>query len=116
MIQSQISLAPFKTRSILALVSLVLAIGLPLHASEHIPDITIESEADGTKLQVDGQDFMVIGMNWDYFPRGTTYTYSLWLQPDDIIKAALDAEMSLLRSMGVNAVRLSISRFEKTAR
>lgn len=59
----------------------------------------------GMKLQVNGQDFMVNGMNWDYFPVGTNFSYSLWKQPDDIIMAALDAEMALLKNMGVNAVR-----------
>jgi hypothetical protein len=60
----------------------------------------------GHKLVVDGKDFMVNGMNWDYFPIGTNYSYSLWSQSDDIIKAALDSEMSLLRNMGVNSVRM----------
>ncbi|MBC6993375.1 glycoside hydrolase family 2 TIM barrel-domain containing protein [Neolewinella lacunae] len=60
---------------------------------------------EGTKLTVNGADFMVNGMNWDYFPIGTNYSYSLWTQPDDIIRAALDEEMSLLRNMGVNAIR-----------
>lgn len=67
--------------------------------------VDIVSDASGIRLQVDGKDFMVNGMNWDYFPIGTNYAYSLWTQPDDVIKAALDAEMSLLKSMGVNAVR-----------
>ena len=106
MTQSRILFPTFNIGCIIALVAMVIATAVPLHASGHLPDITIESDADGTALRVDGRDFMIIGMNWDYFPRGTTYTYSLWLQPDDIIKSALDAEMSLLRSMGVNAVRL----------
>lgn len=67
--------------------------------------VGVVSDASGTRLQVDGKDFMVNGMNWDYFPIGTNYAYSLWTQPDDVIKAALDAEMSLLKSMGVNAIR-----------
>lgn len=67
--------------------------------------VSIEKSEDGMKLVVNGTDFMINGMNWDYFPIGTTVTYSLWKQPDDIIKAALDAEMSMLRNMGVNAVR-----------
>jgi beta-galactosidase/beta-glucuronidase len=58
------------------------------------------------KLVVNGDDFMINGMNWDYFPIGTNYSYSLWNQSDDIIKAALDAEMLMLKSMGVNAVRV----------
>jgi hypothetical protein len=57
------------------------------------------------KLKVNGRDFMVNGMNWDYFPIGTNFSYSLWNQPDDIIQAALDAEMSFLRNMGVNTIR-----------
>ncbi|MDD3010101.1 MAG: glycoside hydrolase family 2 TIM barrel-domain containing protein [Bacteroidales bacterium] len=59
----------------------------------------------GIKLVVDGKDFIVNGMNWDYFPIGTNYSYSLWQQPDDVIRAALDQEMTLLKSMGVNAIR-----------
>jgi hypothetical protein len=57
------------------------------------------------KLVVDGKDFIVNGMNWDYYPIGTNYAYSLWSQPDDIIKAALDSEMGLLKNMGVNTLR-----------
>lgn len=67
--------------------------------------VSIDANNEGMKLIVDGKPFMVNGVNWDYFPIGTNYSYSLWSQPDDIIKAALDAEMSLLKSMGVNAIR-----------
>ena len=45
-------------------------------------------------------------MNWDYFPIGTNYSYSLWKQSDATIKAALDAEMGLLKNMGVNTIRM----------
>lgn len=48
---------------------------------------------------------MINGMNWDYFPIGTNFNYSLWTQPDATIKAALDYEMSLLKNMGVNTIR-----------
>ncbi|MEQ9205420.1 MAG: glycoside hydrolase family 2 TIM barrel-domain containing protein [Cyclobacteriaceae bacterium] len=67
--------------------------------------VTVQRDADGMTLMVNGKPLMINGMNWDYFPIGTNYSYSLWNQPDDIIKAALDAEMSLLRNMGVNAIR-----------
>lgn len=60
----------------------------------------------GMKLLVDGEDFMINGMNWDYFPIGTNFSYSLWSQPDHIIQEALDQEMSLLKNMGVNSIRL----------
>ncbi len=60
----------------------------------------------GSKLTVDGRDFMVLGMNWDYFPIGTNYNYNFWGQPDEVIEAALRNEMTLMRRMGVNTVRL----------
>jgi hypothetical protein len=67
--------------------------------------VSVLKNDDGMKLVVNGEDFMINGMNWGYVPIGTNYNYSLWKQSDDIIKAALDAEMSLLKNMGVNAIR-----------
>ena len=68
-------------------------------------NVAVVSNDKGMKLVVDGKDFMINGMNWDYFPIGTNYNYSLWKQSDDVIKAALDSEMSLLKNMGVNVIR-----------
>ncbi|MFT5250356.1 MAG: hypothetical protein ACI93P_002091 [bacterium] len=68
--------------------------------------VVVENSDQGMKLLVDGKEFMINGMNWDYFPIGTNYTYSLWEQPDKLIKAALDAEMGLLKNMGVNTIRV----------
>ena len=68
-------------------------------------NVTVVSNDKGMKLVVDGKDFMINGMNWDYFPIGTNYNYSLWKQSDDVIKAALDSEMSMLKNMGVNVIR-----------
>ena len=70
-----------------------------------VSQISVNKTNDGMKLIVDGNDFMINGMNWDYVPIGSNYSYSLWEQPDNIIKAALDAEMGLLQNMGVNAIR-----------
>jgi hypothetical protein len=67
--------------------------------------IVVENSNSGHRLKVNGKDFMVKGMNWDYYPIGTNYNYSLWKQSDDVIITALDAEMSLLKNMGVNTVR-----------
>ena len=67
--------------------------------------IVVDHQSDGITLKVNGSNFMINGMNWDYFPIGTNYSYSLWQQPDAIIKEALDAEMTLLKNMGVNAIR-----------
>ena len=70
-----------------------------------LPEIELIADDSGIRLQVDGDDFMVLGINWDYFPRGTTYNYNFWTESDDLIKAALDREMGLARAMGVNAIR-----------
>jgi len=61
---------------------------------------------DGMKLVVDGNDLFINGMNWDYFPIGNNFNYSLWKQPDVVIRAALDYEMPLLKNMGINSIRL----------
>ena len=69
-------------------------------------NVTVENSGNGWNLLVDGKPMMVNGMNWDYFPRGTNYSYSLWNQSPEFIKAALDYEMGLLQNMGVNAIRV----------
>lgn len=68
--------------------------------------VEVITTVDGYRLSIDGMPIFINGMNWDYFPIGTNYNYSLWNQPDDLIKSALDEEMALLKNMGVNAVRL----------
>jgi len=68
--------------------------------------ITINKNKNGIKLKVNGNDLMINGMNWDYFPIGTNYSYNLWEKKDSFIQEALDYEMSLLKNMGVNAIRV----------
>jgi len=67
--------------------------------------VSVESNSEGQKLVVNGEPFIINGMNWDYVPIGTNYSYSLWSQSDDVIRAALDEEMGLLKNMGVNTIR-----------
>ncbi len=67
--------------------------------------VKVISDNKGMKLEVDGKEMLINGMNWDYFPIGTNFNYSLWKQPDETIKAALDEEMSLLKNMNVNVIR-----------
>ena len=85
----------------LSLVLLLLATIVKAQADQ----VSVLQNSNGMKLIVNDKDFIINGMNWDYFPIGTNFSYSLWNQPDDIIKAALDAEMSLLKNMGVNTIR-----------
>lgn len=84
-------------------VFVLLLMTIPVRAQH--PHISIVNDPHGSKLTVNGTPFMINGMNWDYYPVGTNYSYSLWNQPDDVIRAALDSEMSLLKYMGVNAIR-----------
>ncbi len=68
--------------------------------------VAVVTDEGGMKLVVNGEDFMMNGMNWDYIPIGTnTVNANFWTKPDDIIKAGLDTEMSLLKNMGVNVIR-----------
>jgi len=67
--------------------------------------VKVVSDAKGHKLQVDGRDFMVKGMNWTYVPIGTNYSYNLFGKSDDFIKKALAHEMGLLSRMGANTIR-----------
>ena len=67
--------------------------------------VIVKKENNGFVLEFNGKPFFITGMNWDYYPIGTNYKYSLWQQPAATIKEALDYEMPLLKNMGVNAIR-----------
>ena len=49
---------------------------LPTHIAE-AQRVSVVTDASGSRLQVDGRDFMVQGMNWDYFPIGQNYAYNV---------------------------------------
>ncbi|HMX35704.1 MAG TPA: hypothetical protein PKA94_00365 [Ferruginibacter sp.] len=87
-----------------ALLFILFFISVSLQAQSN--QVLVRKDGTGYRLAVNGNDFFVNGMNWDYFPIGTNYNYSLWKQPDDVIRAALDYEMPLLKNMGVNSIRL----------
>ena len=86
---------------LLAALVLVLATARIASATE----AKVVHDERGYKLQVDGKDLMVRGMNWGYSPIGWNYSYSLWVQSDEFIERALARDMELLRSMGVNVIR-----------
>ena len=68
--------------------------------------VQVLKDEGGFHLVVNGEKFMMNGMNWDYIPIGTnTVNAKFWEKSDDIIKAGLDTEMSLLKNMGVNVIR-----------
>ena len=83
----------------------IILLVLPVFSYSQNNQVTVYKSNNGYKLSVNGKDLFINGMNWDYFPIGTNYNYSLWKQSDDVIIAALDHEMSLLKNMGVNVIR-----------
>ncbi len=79
-------------------------LGISLHSQ--IERVSIVNQGDGFKLVVDGKDFIINGINWDYVPIGNgILDKGIWDKSDDVIRAALDAEMMLFQNMGVNAIR-----------
>ncbi|WP_343329576.1 glycoside hydrolase family 2 TIM barrel-domain containing protein [Polaribacter staleyi] len=69
-------------------------------------EVVVLKNEQGMRLMVNGEDFIINGMNWDYFPVGTNFSYSLWQQPNAFIKKALETEMTLLKELGVNTIRV----------
>lgn len=84
----------------------VFAFGFTNTANAQADRVVVAESEDGWKLLVGGEPLMINGMNWDYFPIGTNYNYSLWEQSPELIKDALDYEMGLLQNMNVNAIRV----------
>jgi hypothetical protein len=89
----------------LAAIAAALLLVAPATVRAQAPEVRLVEDASGWTLKVDGEPFMVLGMNWDYFPIGQNYAYAFWSEPDEMIIAALDREMTLLQSMGVNTIR-----------
>src|SRR5210317_1784494 len=67
--------------------------------------VTTVKDADGWKLQVNGEDYFVKGMVWGYSPRNQNYTYNLWGESDDFIRKVLDYEFGLMKAAGINTIR-----------
>lgn len=68
--------------------------------------VVVEHSKEGWKLMVNDEGLFINGMNWDYSPIGSTYTYDFWAKSPEFIKKALDYEMQLLKDIGVNAIRV----------
>ncbi|NBC26118.1 MAG: glycosidase [Bacteroidetes bacterium] len=88
------------------LITIVLSAALTRSATAQDSRVVVEQDEEGWKLLVDNEPLMINGMNWDYFPIGTNFDYSLWNQSPELIQEALDNEMSLLQNMGVNVIRV----------
>lgn len=95
-----------KTKSMKIYILTLLFLTMSCFVNAQAPKVQVKYNENGIRLSVDEKDFMIRGMNWDYYPIGTNYTYSLWSQPENSIKSALDYEMTLLKNMGVNTLRI----------
>jgi beta-galactosidase len=67
---------------------------------------TIEKDAKGYRLIVDGKPFEVKGVVWSYTPVNENFTYDLWSKPDSIIMENIDRDAELMKEIGVNAIRV----------
>jgi len=86
--------------------AILFSLSVPIIGYTQNQNVKVVKDADGHKLLVNNEPFMINGMNWDYVPIGTdVVNVEFWKKPDNIIKAALDDEMSLLQNMGVNTIR-----------
>lgn len=90
----------------LALLSFIMIFSNFAIAQSSSDRIVIDKNEDGWRLLVNDEPMMVQGMNWDYYPVGTNFSYSIWDQSPEMIQEALDHEMNLLKNMGVNAIRV----------
>jgi hypothetical protein len=97
-----IRLTDGKVCSILAVMLVFCA---PLASHAQVDKVTTYKDANGWKLQVNGEDYFIKGVVWGYTPRGQNYTYNLFGQSDDQIRKILDYDFGLMAKMGVNTIR-----------
>ena len=67
--------------------------------------VTTYRDANGWKLQVNGEDYYVKGVVWGYTPRGENFNYNLWGESDKFIKKVLDHEFGLMKKANINSIR-----------
>jgi hypothetical protein len=84
-----------------AALAVLLASGLAAQASV----VKTVHDEKGWKLTVDDVDLPVMGAVWSFTPVGENYTYDLFAQPEDVITKTIDTDMTLMKSMGVTAIR-----------
>ena len=78
-------------------IALLLLFCFTLTGYSQADKVSVVKNSDGMKLVVNGEDFMINGMNWDYIPIGkNTVNANFWKNPDDVIKAGLDTEMEVV--------------------
>lgn len=86
------------------MVNLPLALAFLVSASP-APQVELVEKPGQRHLAIDGKPTLIKGMNWGWMPIGQNYTFQFYDQPRDVIIEALDRDMTLLKEMGINALR-----------
>ncbi len=95
-----------RVRKVSSMLAASLLLGVAFIAPVQAADVvTTVKDADGWKLQVNGEDYYVKGMVWGYTPRDQNYTYNLWGESDDFIRKVLDYEFGMMKEAGINTIR-----------
>ncbi len=96
--------APKKLAGAVILAGLML-VALAGPAQAAFDKVETYKDEKGWKLKVNGEDFFIKGFVWDYKPVGGNYSYDLYGQPEEFIKALIDHEFELMAKAGVTATR-----------
>lgn len=95
-----------QTKQLKLVIFVILLTGLSSVLFAKAPhQVNTYNDQKGWKLQVNGEDYFVKGVVWGYIPVGENYSYNLWAQPEEQIKAVLDHECGLMQEAGVNTIR-----------
>ncbi len=95
-----------RVKNLCSLLTVSLLLSVTLATEAFAADVvTTVKDADGWKLQVNGEDYYVKGVVWSYSPRNQNYTYNLWGESDDFIRKVLDYEFGLMKAASINTIR-----------
>ncbi|GHC54311.1 glycoside hydrolase family 2 TIM barrel-domain containing protein [Roseibacillus persicicus] len=65
----------------------------------------IKKTSSGWQMTVDAKPFYIKGFTWSHTPVGKKYDYNLFAESEEIIKAALERDLSLIQAAGGNTLR-----------
>ncbi|MCX7655949.1 MAG: hypothetical protein N2Z76_05450 [Treponemataceae bacterium] len=74
--------------------------------SVHAQYVQTIKDSQGWRLFIDNRPVEIKGMVWSYTPIGETHTYDLWSKDEEFIQRVIDTDMSLMKAMGVNVIRM----------
>ena len=76
-------------------------------AAGAVEPVTLERDADGWRLLVEGEPFFVRGVNWRYTPVGLKYDFNAWTGlPREVCERLVDEDAALMKAAGINTIRL----------